>query len=44
MPSPRPTEGPTCPKGCDVATPPRPADRPGRWVCDACGHEFPWPP
>ena len=34
---------PHCPKRCDVHTPAEPADRPGRFVCSGCGHEFSWP-
>lgn len=29
-----------CPKGCQIATTPEPADRPGYYACVACGHEF----
>jgi len=29
-----------CPKGCQIATAPEPADRPSRYACVACGHEF----
>jgi len=34
-------EGPVCPKGCDVATPP---DHGGgdQWVCVCCGTQFTW--
>ena len=35
---------PSCPKRCDVASPPEPAGTPGRYVCVCCGTEFPWPP
>lgn len=29
----------TCPRGCQVATPPEPLPR-SRYVCSGCGHEF----
>lgn len=35
-------DAPRCPKRCDVATRPE-FVAPGRWLCTACGSEFPWP-
>jgi len=40
-PTPAATEGPTCPKRCDIATPPEYAGG-SHYVCVCCGTQFTW--